>query len=110
MRAWWRARRRAREERGAIAVVAAVSLTMVLVAAGLAVEIGHLWAVRGQLQVQVDQAALYAASSLPVRKGNQTDERRVAKQVAYYIACHPVTGQRNLPACPATTTTPRSTP
>lgn len=104
MRGWWRARRRAREERGAIAVVAAVSTTMVLVAAGLAVEIGHLWAVRGQLQVQVDQAALYAASSLPVRRGNQTDERRVAKQVAYYIACHPVTGQRNLPDCPTSTT------
>lgn len=101
------ARRRGRDgrdERGAIAVMTAVLTTVVLVAAGLAVEIGHVWAVRGQLQVQVDQAAMYAASSLPVRRGNAADERRVARQVAYYLACHPVGGQDGLPDCPSSTT------
>lgn len=106
-RAVGRARRTSlarRDERGAVAVVSAVAATAVLVAAGLAVDIGHVWAVRGQLQVQVDQAAMYAASSLPVRRGDAADEKRVAHQVAYYIACHRVSGQRGIPDCPATTT------
>ncbi|MCW2815936.1 MAG: hypothetical protein JWN84_3391 [Nocardioides sp.] len=97
-------RHRARSERGAIAVLTAVMLPVVLIAAGLAIEIGHLWSVRGKLQVQADQAAVFAASSLPVKKGDATDEKRVARQVAYYLSCHPVGSQSDLPNCPSSTT------
>lgn len=90
-------------ERGAVAVVSALGATALFLTAALAVDIGNTWARRGQLQVQADRAAVFAAEFLPAR----SDEERttVAKAAAYYIACHPVVGQRALdptiPACPS---------
>lgn len=75
----------------------------ILVVAGLAVDIGNTWARRGQLQVQADRAATYAAQLLPA--DTPAERLEVATGVAYYYACHPVLGQRELnpgiPACPA---------
>lgn len=96
-------RRERRNERGAIAVLTALVSVVLLVVAGLAVDIGNTWARRGQLQVQADRAATYAASFLPA--DSPADQLELAKGVAYYFACHPVLGQRQLdtsiPACPA---------
>ena len=96
-------RREERDEHGAIAVLTALVSVVLLVVAGLAVDIGNTWARRGQLQVQADRAATYAASFLPA--DSAADQLELAKGVAYYFACHPVLGQRQLdasiPACPA---------
>lgn len=93
----------ARDQRGAVAVLTALVSVALLVVAGFAVDIGNTWARRGQLQVQADRAATYAASSLPADSAAQQFD--VAKEVAFYFACHAVTGQRQLdpaiPACPA---------
>jgi Flp pilus assembly protein TadG len=56
-------RRERRNERGAIAVLTALVSVVLLVVAGLAVDIGNTWARRGQLQVQADRAATYASVS-----------------------------------------------
>lgn len=94
---------RARDERGAIAVLTALVSVVLLVVAGFAVDIGNTWARRGQLQVQADRAATYAAQFLPA--DSAAAKLKLAKGVAFYIACHPVLGQRQLdpsiPACPA---------
>lgn len=97
------ARVRAREESGAIAVFTAVVTVALLVVAGLAVDLGNTWARRGQLQVQADRAAVFAAQFLPAR----TDAQRAvaAQAVAWYFACNTLPGQRELhpeiPLCPA---------
>ncbi|GAB3767542.1 hypothetical protein FB382_002403 [Nocardioides ginsengisegetis] len=81
----------------------AIVAVVLLVIAAFTVDLGNTWARRGQLQVQADRAATYAAQFLPA----DTDAQRVkvAKAVAYYVACHPVPGQAELnpgiPACPA---------
>ena len=100
-----------RDERGAVAVLTAV-LVVVLVGMGaLAVDLGSAWARRGDLQVQADRAATFAAQFLPAR-GNSA-KLSVAKAVAFYVTCHPVNGQRdldpNLPACPSTPESPSLT-
>lgn len=96
-------RRERRNERGAIAVLTALVSVVLLVVAGLAVDIGNTWARRGQLQVQADRAATYAAQLLPA--DSDPERLEVAKSVAYYFACHPVLGQDELdptiPTCPA---------
>lgn len=96
-------RARSRDDRGAVAVLTAMVTVVLLVVAGLAVDIGNTWARRGQLQVQADRAAAYAAQFLPADSAAQ--RLTVAKAVAFYYACHPVLGQRDLdaalPACPA---------
>ncbi|MFP5253297.1 MAG: pilus assembly protein TadG-related protein, partial [Actinomycetes bacterium] len=103
-------RRRAghrRTERGAVALISGLVSVVLLVVAAFVVDIGGTWARRGQLQVQADQAALYAAASLPAHDADS--KLTVARKAAWYIACHPVLGQRDLsaiPACPATSTTP----
>lgn len=93
-----------RDERGAVAVLTALVSVVLLVVAGLAVDIGNTWARRGQLQVQADRAATYAASFLPA--DSAAERLEVATEVAFYFACHPVAGQRQLdpsiPACPST--------
>ena len=93
-------------ERGAVAISGLVSVVLLVVAA-FVVDIGGTWARRGQLQVQADQAALYAAESLPAR--DAASRLTVARKAAWYIACHPVLGQEDLstiPDCPATSSTP----
>jgi len=99
-----RARLRARraDEGGAIALFTATVSVAILVVAGLAVDIGNTWAQRGQLQVQADRAATFAAEMLPA--DTAADRLEVAKAAAYYIACHPLPDQRDahpeIPACP----------
>lgn len=94
--------RRARDERGAVAVFTAVVSVVLVVVAGLAVDLGNTWARRGQLQVQADRAAVFASQFLPAH----TDAQRAvaAQAVAWYFACNPVPGQREMhpemPVCP----------
>lgn len=95
-----------RSERGAVALISGLVSVVLLVVAAFVVDIGGTWARRGQLQVQADQAALYAAASLPAH--DDADKFTVARKAAWYIACHPVLGQRELstvPDCPATSST-----
>lgn len=93
---------RRRDDVGAVAVFTAVLATVLLVVSALAVDLGNAWARRGQLQVQADRAATYAAQFLPA--DNDAERTEVAKAVAYYVACHLVAGQLELdptiPACP----------
>lgn len=95
--------KRSHDERGAVAILTALVSVVLLVVAGLAVDIGNTWARRGQLQVQADRAATYAAQFLPA--DTAAEKLTLAKGVAFYIACHPVIGQRQLdpaiPTCPA---------
>lgn len=94
-------------EQGAIALIAALVSLVLMVVAAFTVDIGSTWATRGQLQLQADHAALFAAERLPAT----SDATRlvVAQQAAYSICRHPVRGQRELtaafPDCPDTTTT-----
>jgi hypothetical protein len=93
------------EERGAIAVISAVVAVVLLLISAFVVDLGSTWARRGQLQVQADKAALLAAQSLPAV--DDASRSRVARYVAYYIACHTLPGQRQLnpeiPECPSGT-------
>ncbi|WP_300576982.1 pilus assembly protein TadG-related protein, partial [uncultured Nocardioides sp.] len=97
-----------RDDRGAVALLTALVSVVLLVVAGLAVDIGNTWARRGQLQVQADRAATYAAQFLPA--DDDAARLELAKGVAFYLACHPVLGQRQLdptiPACPADPSSP----
>jgi hypothetical protein len=90
------------EERGAIAVISGVVAVVLLLISAFVVDLGSTWARRGQLQVQADKAALLAAQSLPAV--DDASRLRVAKYVAYYVACHTLPGQRQLnpeiPDCP----------
>lgn len=86
--------RRMRDERGAVALFTALTAVILLVVAGFATDIGMTWARRGQLQTQVDQAALLGATYLPA---NTPEEKaRVARAVAWYICKNPVPGQGSL--------------
>lgn len=91
-----------RREDGSVSVFTAVVSLVLMMMAAFAVDIGHTWATRGQLQVQADRAATYAARYLPA--DSDEERTRVARAVAYYVACHPVPGQKKLeadiPACP----------
>lgn len=95
------------DERGAVALISSMVSLVLLVVAAFVVDIGGTWARRGQLQVQADQAALYAGASLPAY--DDAAKLAVARQAAWYVACHPVLGQRDLstiPDCPETSSTP----
>lgn len=100
--------RHRQDEQGAIAILTALVSVVLLVAAGFAVDIGNTWARRGQLQVQADRAATYAAQFLPA--DSEDEQLELAKGVAFYFACHPVLGQRQLdasiPSCPADPSSP----
>lgn len=102
--------RRVRDDNGVIAVVTALSVTVMLVAGALAIDLGNTWARRGTLQGQADQAALYAARYLPAH--DAAGKLRAAKAVVHYIACHPVTGQKEIdptiPSCPSSPTSTES--
>ena len=96
-----------RDESGAIALISGLVSVVLLVVAAFVVDIGGTWARRGQLQLQADNAALFAAESLPAV--DAASEKAVARKAAYYIACHPVQGQDQLssiPDCPATSSSP----
>lgn len=90
-----------RDEAGAIALVSGLVSVVLLVVAAFVVDIGGAWARRGDLQVQADGAALFAADALPVR--DDATKTVVARKAAWYVACNPVVGQAELtsiPECP----------
>lgn len=93
-----------RDERGAIAVLTAISTSALLVIGALAIDIGLTWARRGELQTQADQAALLGAEYLPAHSAS--DKQRIARVVAWYLCTHPVPGQSavdpTMPSCPDT--------
>jgi hypothetical protein len=98
---------RARNESGAIALISGLVSVVLLVVAAFVVDIGGTWARRGQLQVQADKAALFAAEHLPVH--DDATRLAVARDAAWYIACHRVQGQDDLssiPACPGSSSAP----
>lgn len=95
---------RRRDERGGVAVLTAVSVTLMMLFGALAVDLGNAWARRGQLQQQADSAAVNAAHKLPIR--SEATRLVAAKAVARTIACQPVAGQTGVPACPASDSSP----
>lgn len=103
-----RVRGRTRDERGVVAIVSAAVAITLLVVSAFVVDLGMTWERRGKLQSQADKAAIFAAQSLPAT--DDAGRKRVAKRVAYYLACNTVSGQRvlnvALPGCPASTTSP----
>ena len=104
-----RARGRSREG-GAVALLSALVVMVLMVIAAFVVDIGNTWMRRGQLQQQADAAALFAAQALPAT--DDASRFAVAKRVAYSIACADKGGgpallplQRtmdpSIPACPS---------
>ena len=79
-----RARDRSRED-GAVALLSALVVMILMIVAAFVVDIGNTWMRRGQLQQQVDTAALFAAEALPA--ADQASRLVVAKRAAYQIAC-----------------------
>ena len=80
---------------------------VLLVVAAFVVDIGGTWARRGYLQAQADQAALFAAESLPAY--DAAAKFTVARQAAWHICRNTVLGQRDLstiPDCPDTPSAP----
>lgn len=69
-----------KREKGSIMGMAAISLTAIVLAVGLAVDVGHWYLVGGELQNAADAAALAAASSLDSTPGGITQavDRAVA--------------------------------
>lgn len=85
-----------------MAILTAISATLLMLFGALAVDIGNTWDRRGKLQRQADSAAVYAAGKLPVR--DSAGRLSAAKAVAYVMACQRVAGQVGVPACPASDT------
>jgi hypothetical protein len=98
-------------------MVALITCFVLFVVAALTVDLGNTWARRGSLQSQADQAAKLAAEQLPVDttavpSSPTAAQLKAAKAAAYYLACHPVSGQSELaatipatiPDCPAAAT------
>jgi Flp pilus assembly protein TadG len=89
-------------ERGAVALLSALVVMVLMVIAAFVVDIGTTWMRRGELQQQADGAAMFAAEALPA--ADDAERLVVAKRVAHYVACHLVVGQRTLdptiPDCP----------
>jgi Flp pilus assembly protein TadG len=78
-------RRRASDERGQVLVITAISLTMLIVTAGLVVDVGHAMLVQRQLQAGVDAAALAGVQHLP--------DKAMAESVAVQYSANP--GSKN---------------
>lgn len=98
-------------------MVALITCFVLFVVAALTVDLGNTWARRGSLQSQADQAAKLAAEQLPVdttavSTTPTASQLKAAKSAAYYLACHPVSGQAEvaatvpatIPDCPAAAT------
>ncbi len=76
---------RRRQEEGSIMSLAAISMVAILLATGLAIDVGHWYLVGGELQNAADAAALAAASALDASAGGITQavERAVATINSY---------------------------
>ena len=91
-------------EGGAVALLSALVVMVLMVVAAFVVDIGFTWLRRAELQQQADKAALFAAEALPAT--DDASRLVVAKRAAYQIACDKQVSrlQRDLdpsiPACP----------
>ncbi len=63
---------RRRQEEGSILSLAAISMVAILLATGLAIDVGHWYLVGGELQNAADASALAAASALDASAGGIT--------------------------------------
>ncbi len=66
-------RRRVKEEKGATIILVAVSMVVLLGMAALAIDVGYLYVVRGELQNAADSGALAGAQVLYLPDGTQVD-------------------------------------
>ena len=107
-----RARDRSREG-GAVALLSALVVMVLMIIAAFVVDIGTTWMRRGQLQAQADNAAIFAAQALPA--ADDASRLAVAKRVAYRIACDDQQSNQTvlplqraldptIPACPSSST------
>ncbi|GAA1925956.1 TadE/TadG family type IV pilus assembly protein [Nocardioides marmoribigeumensis] len=74
---------RHREDRGAIAVIVAISATLLFVLAAMSVDLGNAWARARQSQSQADLAALAGGQELPA--GDSAHQLQIAQVVADYL-------------------------
>lgn len=94
-------------QRGAVALISGLVSVVLLVVAAFVVDIGNTWARRGQLQLQADKAAIFAAESLPAT--SEGSRFAVARKAAWYICRNTVLGQRQLstiPTCAGSSSAP----
>lgn len=74
--------RRERDESGAVAVIAAVTLVLLVGCAALAFDLGNAWSRARAVQLQVDVSAMSAGHLLPMTSANRG---AVASEVATYL-------------------------
>ncbi|VXB77845.1 hypothetical protein [Nocardioides sp. AX2bis] len=74
--------RRERDESGAVAVIAAVTLVLLVGCAALAFDLGNAWARARAVQLQADVSAMSAGHLLPMTSANRGS---VAAEVATYL-------------------------
>ena len=67
-------RRMSTREKGSIMGMAAISMTAILLAVGLAIDVGHWYLVGGELQNAADAAALAAVSGMDASAGGITPQ------------------------------------
>ena len=70
-------------DRGAVAIVVAMSAVMIFAAAAISVDLGNAWARTRASQTQADLAALAGGQLLP--KGDSTNQAEIANLVAEYL-------------------------
>jgi Flp pilus assembly protein TadG len=80
------ARERRRDERGAVLVHVAISLTALLAFGALVVDLGVKWVARGQAQNAADAGALAAAVALSLEDPDDMSDAGPAKQSALAYA------------------------
>jgi hypothetical protein len=76
-------------QRGSVAVVVGLMLPVLLACVALAVDVGHIFLVRGQLQNAADAAALAGARTLDGTTARFAPARQAAQRLA---ACHTANG------------------
>lgn len=81
MRHYWLRRRR--DDRGAVAVLVALSSALLLSMAALAVDLGNGWTQRREVQTEADMAALAGGASLPA--DDVTARALLATEVLAYL-------------------------
>ncbi len=83
MKTYFQLHSRLKEERGAVAIIIAISIVMLISFAALAVDLGHLYVVRNELQDAADAGALAGARFLHNEDGTVNEG---ANQIAYDAA------------------------
>ena len=82
---------RARNDRGAVAVLVAISSALLLSIAALAVDLGNAWTQRREVQTEADLAALAGGAGLPVATG--PEQALLAAEVLTYLKANETYGQ-----------------